>query len=198
MDLINNSKYKIILGSSSSRRKQLLEMTGVNFSVKTFTVKEDFPSTLIGKEISEYIVSKKNKPFEKIISNKEIIITADTLVWYKNKCFGKPKDKNDAKKMLALFSGNTHSVITSVGFLTSKNFEILTESTQVKYKDLNESEINYYVETVNPIDKAGSYGIQDWIGMIGVESIIGSYTSVLGLPIPQVINKIISIIENES
>jgi len=198
MDLINNSKYKIILGSSSSRRKQLLEMTGVNFSVKTFTVKEDFPSTLIGKEISEYIVSKKNEPFEKIISNKEIIITADTLVWYKNKCFGKPKDKNDAKKMLALFSGNTHSVITSVGFLTSKNFEILTESTQVKYKDLNESEINYYVETVNPIDKAGSYGIQDWIGMIGVESIIGSYTSVLGLPIPQVINKIISIIENES
>ena len=173
-------------------------MTGVNFSVKTFTVKEDFPSTLIGKEISEYIVSKKNEPFEKIISNKEIIITADTLVWYKNKCFGKPKDKNDAKKMLALFSGNTHSVITSVGFLTSKNFEILTESTQVKYKDLNESEINYYVETVNPIDKAGSYGIQDWIGMIGVESIIGSYTSVLGLPIPQVINKIISIIEDES
>ena len=198
MDLINNSKYKIILGSSSSRRKQLLEMTGVNFSVKTFTVKEDFPSTLIGKEISEYIVSKKNEPFENIISNKEIIITADTLVWHKNKCFGKPKDKNDAKKMLALFSGKTHSVITSVGFLTSKNFEILTESTQVKYKDLNESEINYYVETVNPIDKAGSYGIQDWIGMIGVESIIGSYTSVLGLPIPQVINKIISIIENES
>ena len=198
MDLINNSKYKIILGSSSSRRKQLLEMTGVNFSVKTFTVKEDFPSTLIGKEISEYIVSKKNEPFEKIISNKEIIITADTLVWYNNKCFGKPKDKNDAKQMLALFSGKIHSVITSVGFLTSKNFEILTESTQVKYKDLNESEINYYVETVNPIDKAGSYGIQDWIGMIGVESIIGSYTSVLGLPIPQVINKIISIIENES
>ena len=198
MDLINNSKYKIILGSSSSRRKQLLEMTGVNFSVKTFAVKEDFPSKLIGKEICEYIVSKKAEPFKKIVSNEEIIITADTLVWYNNKCFGKPKDKNDAKEMLALFSGKIHSVITSVGFLTSKNFEILTESTQVKYKDLNESEINYYVETVNPIDKAGSYGIQDWIGMIGVESIIGSYTSVLGLPIPQVINKIISIIENES
>ena len=198
MDLINNSKYKIILGSSSSRRKQLLEMTGVNFSVKTFAVKEDFPSKLIGEEICEYIVSKKAEPFKKIVSNEEIIITADTLVWYNNKCFGKPIDKNDAKQMLALFSGKTHSVITSVGFLTSKNFEILTESTQVKYKDLNESEINYYVETVNPIDKAGSYGIQDWIGMIGVESIIGSYTSVLGLPIPQVINKITSMIENES
>ncbi len=197
MDLINNSKYKIILGSSSSRRKQLLEMTGVNFSVKTINVKEDFPSKLIGKEISEYLVSKKNEPFKKIVSNDEIIITADTLVWFKNKCFGKPKDKSDAKEMLALFSGNTHSVITSVGFLTSKNFEILTESTEVSYKDLNKNEIDYYVETVNPIDKAGSYGIQDWIGMVGVEKIDGSYTSVLGLPIPQVINKVISMIEND-
>jgi len=197
MDLINNSKYKIILGSSSSRRKQLLEMTGVNFSVKTINVKEDFPSKLIGREISEYLVSKKNQPFKKIVSNDEIIITADTLVWFKNKCFGKPKDKSDAKKMLALFSGNTHSVITSIGFLTSKNFEILTESTQVSYKDLNKNEIDYYVETINPIDKAGSYGIQDWIGMVGVEKIVGSYTSVLGLPIPQVINKVISIIKND-
>ena len=197
MDLINNSKYKIILGSSSSRRKELLQMTGVNFSVKTISVKEDFPSKLIGKEISEYIVSKKNEPFKKIISDNEIIITADTLVWFNNKCFGKPKDKNHAKKMLTLFSGNTHSVITSVGFLTSKNFEILTESTEVSYKDLNKNEIDYYVDTVNPIDKAGSYGIQDWIGMIGVEKIVGSYTSVLGFPIPQVITKIISIIEND-
>ena len=131
------------------------------------------------------------------MSNDEIIITADTLVWFKNKCFGKPKDKSDAKEMLALFSGNTHSVITSVGFLTSKNFEILTESTEVSYKDLNKNEIDYYVETVNPIDKAGSYGIQDWIGMVGVEKIAGSYTSVLGLPIPQVINKVISMIEND-
>ena len=172
-------------------------MTGVNFSVKTISVKEDFPSKLIGKEISEYIVSKKNEPFKKIISDNEIIITADTLVWFKNKCFGKPKDKNHAKKMLTLFSGNTHSVITSVGFLTSKNFEILTESTEVSYKDLNKNEIDYYVDTVNPIDKAGSYGIQDWIGMIGVEKIVGSYTSVLGFPIPQVITKIISIIESD-
>ena len=118
-------------------------------------------------------------------------------MWFKNKCFGKPKDKSDAKKMLALFSGNTHSVITSIGFLTSKNFEILTESTEVSYKDLNKNEIDYYVETINPIDKAGSYGIQDWIGMVGVEKIVGSYTSVLGLPIPQVINKVISIIKND-
>ena len=103
-------------------------------------------------------------------------------------------DKNDAKKMLKQFAGLSHEVITSVGFLTSKNFEILTEVTEVTYKDLNEKEINYYVDTVNPIDKAGSYGIQDWIGMIGVERIKGSYTSVLGLPVPQVTGQILKII----
>ena len=193
MDLINNSKYDIILGSSSSRRKQLLEMTGVNFSVKTFNIDEDFPSELIGKEISEYIVSKKNEPFKKIISNKEIIITADTLVWFKNKCFGKPKDQNEAKEMLALFSGNTHSVITSVGFLTSNKFEIITESTEVSYKDLNKSEIDYYVQTVNPVDKAGSYGIQEWIGLIGVKKISGSFYNIMGLPTVKIYEKLVKL-----
>ena len=96
--------------------------------------------------------------------------------------------------MLNLFSGNSHDVITSVGFLTNNNFEVLTESTKVTYKQLTDNEIDFYVETMNPVDKAGSYGIQDWIGMIGVERITGSYTSVLGLPVPQVINKIIQII----
>ena len=131
------------------------------------------------------------------IKENEIVLTADTLVWYKNKCWGKPKDKNEAKQMLKLFSGNSHDVITSVGFLTTKGFKILTESTEVTYKELNKDEIDYYVDTMNPTDKAGSYGIQDWIGMIGIEKIIGSYTSVLGLPVPQVINEIISIIKNE-
>ena len=96
--------------------------------------------------------------------------------------------------MLNLFSGNSHDVITSVGFLTNNNYEVLTESTKVTYKQLNDKEIDFYVETINPLDKAGSYGIQDWIGMIGVERITGSYTSVLGLPVPQVTNKIIQII----
>ena len=96
--------------------------------------------------------------------------------------------------MLNLFSGNSHDVITSVGFLTNNNFEVLTESTKVTYKQLTDNEIDFYVETINPVDKAGSYGIQDWIGMIGVEKITGSYTSVLGLPVPQVTNKIIQII----
>ena len=194
MDLVNNSKYNIILGSGSSRRRELLGMTGINFSVISIPVEESFPDSLKGSEISEYIVKNKSDAFNKSIKKNEIIITADTLVWFENKCLGKPKDKDEAKYMLKLFAGKSHDVITSVGFLTINNFKILTESTTVTYKDLNNSEVDYYVENVNPIDKAGSYGIQDWIGMIGVEHVNGSYTSVLGLPVPQTTNEIIKII----
>ena len=194
MDLVNNSKYNIILGSGSSRRRELLGMTGINFSVISIPVDESFPDSLKGSEISEYIVKNKSDAFNKSIKKNEIIITADTLVWFENKCLGKPKDKDEAKYMLKLFAGKSHDVITSVGFLTMNNFKILTESTTVTYKDLTDSEIEYYVENVNPIDKAGSYGIQDWIGMIGVEHVDGSYTSVLGLPVPQTTNEIIKIV----
>ena len=194
MDLVNKSKYNIILGSGSSRRKELLGMTGINFSVMSVPVDESFPDSLQGTEISEYIVKNKSDAFNKLIKENEIIITADTLVWFENKCLGKPKDKKEAKYMLKLFAGKSHDVITSVGFLTTSNFKILTESTTVIYKSLTDSEIDYYVENVNPIDKAGSYGIQDWIGMIGVEHVNGSYTSVLGLPVPQTTDQIIKII----
>ena len=194
MDLVNKSKYNIILGSGSSRRKELLGITGINFSVMSIPVDESFPDSLQGTEISEYIVKNKSDAFNKLIKENEIIITADTLVWFENKCLGKPKDKKEAKYMLKLFAGKSHDVITSVGFLTTSNFKILTESTTVIYKNLTDSEIDYYVENVNPIDKAGSYGIQDWIGMIGVEHVNGSYTSVLGLPVPQTTNQIIKII----
>ena len=194
MDLINNSNYSIILGSGSTRRKELLEMTGISFQVNSIPVNEDFPKHLKAKEIAEHIVENKATPFQKIVENNQIIILADTLVWFEDKCWGKPKDKNEAKSMLKMFAGNSHDVITSVGFLTEKNFEILTESTKVTYKLLTEKEIDFYVETINPVDKAGSYGIQDWIGMIGVENINGSYTSVLGLPVPQVTNKLTEII----
>ena len=194
MDLVNKSNYNIVLDSGSSRRRELLDMTGINFSVKSIPVDESFPDSLIGSEISEHIVKNKSDAFNNSIKENEIIITADTLVWFDNKCLGKPKDKEDAKYMLKLFSGKSHDVITSVGFLTLSNFKILTESTTVKYKNLTDSEIDYYVENVNPVDKAGSYGIQDWIGMIGVEHVNGSYTSVLGLPVPQTTNEIINII----
>ena len=194
MDLVNNSKYKIVLGSGSSRRKELLGMTGINFEVNSIPVDESFPNDLKSSEISEYIVKNKSEAFNNIIQKNEIIITADTLVWFESQCLGKPKNKTEAKQMLKLFSGKPHDVITSVGFLTINSFKILTQCTTVTYKLLTDDEINYYVEKVNPIDKAGSYGIQDWIGMIGVENVSGSYTSVLGLPVPQVTNEIIKII----
>mgnify|MGYP001219562791 CR=1 FL=1 len=194
MDLVNNSKYKIVLGSGSSRRKELLGMTGINFEVNSIPVDESFPNDLKSSEISEYIVKNKSEAFNNIIQKNEIIITADTLVWFESQCLGKPKNKTEAKQMLKLFSGKPHDVITSVGFLTINSFKILTQCTTVTYKLLTDDEINYYVEKVNPIDKAGSYGIQDWIGMIGVENVSGSYTSVLGLPVPQVTNEITKII----
>ena len=125
MDLINNSNYNIILGSSSTRRKELLEMTGISFQVNSIPVNEDFPEHLEAKEIAEYIVENKAAPFQKIIKNNEIVILADTLVWFEDNCWGKPKDKNEAKSMLKMFAGNSHDVITSVGFLTKKNFERL-------------------------------------------------------------------------
>ena len=169
MDLVNKSNYKIILGSGSSRRSELLGMTGINFTVNSIPVDESFPDYLQGAEISEHIVKNKSDAFNDLIKKNEIIITADTLVWFENQCLGKPKDKKEAKYMLQLFAGKSHDVITSVGFLTTNMFKILTESTTVTYKHLTEKEIDYYVENVNPVDKAGSYGIQDWIGMIGVE-----------------------------
>ena len=194
MDLVNRSKYKIILGSGSARRSELLGMTGINFIVNSIPVDESFPDSLEGAEISEYIVKNKSDAFNNLIKENEIIITADTLVWFENKCLGKPKDKKEARYMLKLFAGKSHDVITSVGFLTSSKFKLLTESTTVRYKNLSDKEIEYYVEKENPIDKAGSYGIQDWIGMVGVENVNGSYSSVLGLPVPQVTNEIINII----
>ena len=146
MDLVNRSKYKIILGSGSARRSELLSMTGINFIVNSIPVDESFPDSLEGAEISEYIVKNKSDAFNNLIKENEIIITADTLVWFENKCLGKPKDKKEARYMLKLFAGKSHDVITSVGFLTSSKFKLLTESTTVRYKNLSDKEIEYYVE----------------------------------------------------
>ena len=125
MDLVNKSNYNIVLGSGSSRRRELLDMTGINFSVISIPVDESFPDSLMGSEISEHIVKNKSDAFNDSIKENEIIITADTLVWFDNKCLGKPKDKDDARYMLKLFSGKSHDVITSVGFLTVSNFMVM-------------------------------------------------------------------------
>jgi septum formation protein len=196
LNIFSLNSYEIILASRSPRRKDFLNQIGFPFTIKTFDVEESFPNNLKGKEIADYIVSKKSAPFKEIIQPKQIIITADTIVWCENEYLGKPKDKTDAKNMLQKLSGKSHEVITAVGFLFDNHFDIITEVTEVHFKILSEIEIDQYVSQHNPLDKAGAYGIQDWIGEIGIFKINGSYTNVVGLPLAQVYQKIKSIIQN--
>lgn len=188
--MIDLNGFEIILASGSPRRKAFLESLKIPFSIKNFSVDETFPTQLQGKEIAQYIVQQKNAPFTEIIQDRQIVITADTIVWCENRYLGKPENKKVAKEMLMFLSGKSHEVITSVGFLTSRNFEMITETTKVFFKDLTNQEIDYYIEESSPLDKAGAYGIQEWIGAIGITQIEGSYTNVVGLPLAQVKEKI--------
>lgn len=183
---INKGK-KIILGSNSPRRKQLLQNAGINFEIRAFPTNENYPTKLKGSEITEYLVKKKSKEF-KGVKDDEIIITADTIVWAQNEHLGKPNNITEAKKFLEKLSNMKHEVITSVCFTEKEKQTIISESTFVLFKKLSISEINYYLNNFDFLDKAGAYGIQDWIGNIGVKRIEGSYTNVVGLPVCQVID----------
>lgn len=183
---INKGK-KIILGSNSPRRKQLLQDAGINFEIRAFPTNENYPTKLKGSEITEYLVKKKSKEFKEV-KDDEIIITADTIVWAQNEHLGKPNNITEAKKFLEKLSNMKHEVITSVCFTEKEKQTIISESTFVLFKKLSISEINYYLNNFDFLDKAGAYGIQDWIGNIGVKRIEGSYTNVVGLPVCQVID----------
>lgn len=194
--MLSPNDYEIILASGSPRRKDFMNQIGFPFTIKTFDVEESFPKNLKGKEIADYIVAKKSAPFKEIIHPKQIVITADTIVWLENEYLGKPKDETDAKNMLQKLSGKSHEVITAVGFLFDGQFDIINEVTEVHFNPLSKIEIDQYVSQYDPLDKAGAYGIQDWIGEIGISKINGSYTNVVGLPLAQVYQKIKSIIQN--
>ena len=183
---INKSK-NIILSSKSPRRKQLLQEAGLKFQIKTFPTNENYPTKLKGSEITEYLVKKKALEFKEV-KDDEIIITADTIVWAQNQHLGKPNNITEAKKFLEKLSNKKHEVITSVCFTEKEKKTIISESTFVFFKKISNSEINYYLKNFDFIDKAGAYGIQDWIGIIGVKKIEGSYTNVVGLPVCQVID----------
>ena len=183
---INKGK-KIILGSNSPRRKLLLQDAGINFEIRTFPTNENYPKKLKGSEITEYLVKKKAQEF-KGVKDDEIIITADTIVWVQNEHLGKPNNITEAKNFLEKLSNMKHEVITSVCFTEKEKQTIISESTFVLFKKLSISEINYYLNNFDFLDKAGAYGIQDWIGNIGVKRIEGSYTNVVGLPVCQVID----------
>ncbi|MCK5638888.1 MAG: septum formation protein Maf [Flavobacteriaceae bacterium] len=173
----------LILASGSPRRQHFLKELGLDFEIRIKEIEENYPPNLKGVEITDFLAKLKAKPFEKKLKTNDILITADTIVWLENKAIGKPKNKNEAKLMLAHLSNKTHTVISSI-CLTTVDKQILTNDlTQVKFKPLSKSEIDYYINNFEPLDKAGSYGIQEWIGYIGIEKIEGSYFNVMGFPI---------------
>ena len=177
--------YRIILASASPRRQHFFKELHIDFSVVVKPVDEMYPKHLQREEITNYLAKLKAAAFT-TISEKEIIITSDTIVWKDGNAIEKPKDFKEAQQMLQLLSDAEHEVITSVCF-TGKNFQkIVCDTTKVWFKKLTDEEITYYVKKYKPFDKAGSYGIQEWIGYIGVTKIEGSYFNVMGLPVHKV------------
>jgi septum formation protein len=176
-------KYRIILASGSPRRQQLLREMGMKFDVVIRDFVEDYPGNLSGKEIAAYLASEKSKTFRNELSVNEIVITADTIVWCNNKVFGKPYDREDAVRMIRELSGNNHEVITGVSILSAFKQLTFTETTIVTFEKLTDEEISYYIDNFRPYDKAGAYGIQEWIGIAACSRIEGSYFNVVGLPV---------------
>ena len=185
-------KYSIILASGSPRRQQFLKDLRIPYSVKLFDVEEIYDENLKREEITNYLAELKSQPFDAILKKNELVITSDTIVWFDNKALGKPKNYNDAFQMLKNLSGNSHEVITSVCFKTTEGTKLISDTTKVYFKEITDEEINFYLENFKPFDKAGSYGIQEWIGYIGVEKIEGSYFNVMGLPV----NKLYDFLKN--
>lgn len=182
--LENLNKYKVILASNSPRRKELLSGLGVDYEVRTLPdIEEAYPGDLKAGDIPLYIAREKAEAYRGIITPDELIITADTIVWLNGKVLGKPADREDALGMLHSLSGCTHHVFTGVCLTTTGWQRSFIAATEVRFAELSEEEITYYVDRYLPMDKAGSYGVQEWIGYIGVENITGSYFNIMGLPI---------------
>ena len=185
-------KYSVVLASNSPRRKELLSGLGVNFSVKTLPdVDESFPDALKGEEIPLFIARKKADAYKMLFSSVTsneveeplLVITADTIVWIEDEVLGKPANATEARAMLSKLSGKKHQVITGVCLTTASWQKSFAAVSEVQFSSLTEEEMDYYIQNYCPYDKAGAYGVQEWIGFIGVESIQGSYFNVMGLPI---------------
>jgi septum formation protein len=177
------NEYKIVLASRSPRRQQLLLELGLKFDVKIKEYDETYPEGLNGEEIARFVAYGKAASFINEISHNEIIIAADTIVWCNDKVLGKPLNHEDATYILKEISGNTHEVITGVSLRSQSKVLTFSESTKVTFETITEEEIYYYIEKYRPYDKAGAYGIQEWIGIIACSHIDGSYFNVVGLPV---------------
>ncbi|MCM4172110.1 septum formation protein Maf [Arenibacter sp. TNZ] len=188
-------QYQVILASASPRRQQFFREMNIDFKVHIIDIEETYPLHLEGVQISDYLAELKATGFKNELGNKEILITSDTVVWYKNKSLAKPADEGEAFSMLKTLSNDWHDVITSVCFTTNERQHTVNHCTQVKFRELTEEEIWYYIKNYNPYDKAGGYGIQDWIGLIGIEQIQGSYTNVVGLPTQLVYKTLMAMVD---
>ena len=188
IDKLND--YKIILASRSPRRQHLLHELGLKFDVVIREYEELYPEGMSGEEIARYVAHEKAASFKNEISDNEIVIAADTIVWCNNKVLGKPLNQKDAVCILKEISGNTHEVITGVSLLSKSKDFTFSESTKVTFEALSDEEINYYIDNYKPYDKAGAYGIQEWIGIIACSHIDGSYFNVVGLPVQRLYKEI--------
>ena len=185
----NLKKYKIVLVSASPRRKELLQNLGLTFKVRTlFGIDEQYPDTLRGEDIPRFISRKKAEAYRSSMADDELLIAADTVVCLDGRTLGKPHDAQEAKDMLHKLSGRFHQVITGVTVMTKDRMENFAVTSQVKFADLTDEEVDYYVDNYLPFDKAGAYGIQEWIGMVAVEELRGSYFNVMGLPVQRIYN----------
>lgn len=189
--LDNIKDYKIILASASPRRRELLNGLDLDFVVKSLPdVDESFPDTLVGGEIPLYISKKKADAYRPSMADDELVITADTIVWLDGKALGKPVDEADAQRMLHNMSGKTHAVFTGVTITTKTEQRSFVAQSNVSFAVLADDEVDYYIQKYKPMDKAGAYGAQEWIGYIGMENIVGSYFNVMGLPVQRLYSEL--------
>ncbi|MBE6287822.1 MAG: septum formation protein Maf [Mediterranea massiliensis] len=190
--MLNNlKKYHVILASNSPRRKELLSGLGVSYEVRTLSdIDESYPETLKGADIPLFISMQKANAYKKMLQPNELMITADTIVWLEDRVLGKPQDREEAIQMLHALSGQIHQVFTGVCLTTTTFQKNFAAATEVRFANLTDEEIVYYVDTYLPMDKAGAYGVQEWIGFVGVENISGSYFNVMGLPVQRLYNEL--------
>ena len=187
---LNN--YNVILASGSPRRQQFFRDLDIDFSIQLKEIEEIYPENLKGVAITNYLSHLKSEVFSTLNDN-DLLITSDTIVWLEGKALGKPKDAKDAFTMLRALSGKKHEVITSVCLKTTSFQKIINDVTSVTFKQLSDDEIHYYINNYKPFDKAGAYGIQEWIGFIGIEKIEGSYFNVVGLPVHKLYKELMAL-----
>lgn len=189
-----NFPFEIVLGSASPRRQELLKSLGFTFKVFPINANEDFPETLYGEEIPLFLAEKKSLAYPYTLNEKELLITSDTIVWHNNHVLNKPTDFMEAKDMLKGLSNSRHTVYTGVCLRTTKKTFCFVDATEVFFRKLTDEEIEFYIHNYSVLDKAGSYGAQDWIGCVGVERIEGSYFNVMGLPVHRLYTELLSLV----